>query len=197
MEFFIILFFSNIYAIFRILAWIFINNKKINNIVGFFILLLLLIQFFTACYLIYDIKFFFNFYISLIFIFYILLIIYISIKKTKTNWNINVKNNHLQWNFLDMSKSHLICIIIFYVLFVGSIIINKILNFNDNNNWYKYILISFFILQFFLFLTSFYLYNNYNYFGSLFCFYTNIFSFIIILISIYKNYKENYFTNIC
>ena len=67
------------------LAWIFINNKKINNIVGFFILLLLLIQFFTACYLIYDIKFFFNFYISLIFIFYILLIIYINIKKKKTN----------------------------------------------------------------------------------------------------------------
>ena len=132
---------------------------------------------------------FYNFYISVLILTYIIFIVYNIIRKTKINFNLDVKDNHLQWNFLNMKKSYLICIIILYVLYIGSIIVNKFLNYDEKDNkYYYYILIIFFILQFILFITSFYLYNKYNYFGSLFCFYTNIFSFVIIIISIYKNY---------
>ena len=181
---FAIFYFSIIFMQFlEFLAWIYINNVKINKIISIVMLLLLYSHLFTACLLLYDNKNLFYIYIFLLIIIYIYLIFF---RKNKTNYNINIKDNHLQWNFLNMDNKYTLLGIRLYILFIGSIIINKIINYYDKNKWYYYILIFFFINQCIFYTTSFYLYNKYNYFGSLFCFYTNIFSFIIIFFSLYK-----------
>ena len=158
--------------------WIYINNKKINKYLSIIAYILLYIQILLLLFVLYH----YDKQKSIIL--FIILFIYYFITSTKEKIKYETiigKNGSLQWNFYNTNP-----FILLYLLFCNFII--YIIYKNENNKYFKFLLLSFMILfSIFLILT---LFNHYydHVFGSIFCNYINIFSLVIIIVSIYKNY---------
>lgn len=145
--------------------WKNLDNKKMNRLLSIIGLIIILSQpFFSILALEDNNK---NKYL----VFYLFFVLYmILFESKKINFNTNVKNGHLQWNWLSPNIIHFIIYIFFLLL--------SFRNFNR-------------IPVIILLLLSIYNYYNDKTWGSMWCFWTNIiFLFYAINILIIKPYKE-------
>ena len=165
------------------LLWIYLNNDYVNNILSIFASILLKIQVLAIIFLLY----FYKKILSIILIILVLIFYYLMY-----NHNNNYKtiiNSHtktLEWLFLH-NKNKDIYITIFAYTILMTIILIMIYNYS-NNNYYKLLLAIFIILNIITFIYCWWYYFTYNTHGSIYCLSLNIFSFIIVIVSIYKNY---------
>ena len=168
------------------LIWVYLNNSKINNYLSIVGSLLLKIQPLLLLYVLYSYD------KEIIVLLILLLILYylISLILNNTNYRTIIgKNKSLQWDFLNMSQINLL----FY--YISALIILYFIYKKDNDKYFKFLLISFIVIFTISFIFTFTRHYYDNTFGSLFCFYINLFSLVIIITSIYKNY-DLYLRNI-
>lgn len=163
------------------LLWIYLNNLKINNYLSIIGSLLLKIQPLLLLYVLYSYdKEIIVLLILLVLILYYLILLILN----NTNYTTIIgKNKSLQWEFLNMSKINLL----FY--YISAVIILYFIYKKDSDKYFKFLLISFIVIFTISFIFTFTRHYYDNTFGSLFCSYINLFSLVIIIISIYKNYN--------
>ena len=161
--------------------WIFIKNKKINYYLSFIANIIIYLQLFLFTIVLY----YYNKNISYIILIIIILFILkrLLFNKTYKFETVIGSNKSLVWKFLLLSQLE------FILYFILSLFVIYIVYNNENKNkYFKFLLGIFMILFIITFIFTYLKYYNINTFGSIFCNYINIFSFIIIIVSIYKNY---------
>jgi hypothetical protein len=162
--------------------WIYINDKQLNYYLSILASILIILQPFCFIILVY----FYNKKLSLV-LFTILVFIVMKIMLFN-NYNNEIKtiigkHGSLQWNFLSLS---LFDLIIYFI--TSSITLYYAYDIEKNNKYFKFLLGAFMVLFIIFFIFTFMKYKKINTFASIFCNYINLFSFIIIIVSIYKSY---------
>lgn len=146
-------------------AWKNLNNKKINKIISYIALTLLIIQ-------IPILLFVYNINYKYIIIFIILLISIYDIMNNNINFSfVKASNGHLQWNWNKLSW-------LFWILYfgIGSFVLLK------NKKYIVYVLLLLTAL------ISYYSYYKNNTYGSVWCWTVNIISFYLIVKVFYKDF---------
>ena len=165
---YVYLFFFSIIAIqlLEYFLWKNIDNKKMNKLLSIIGLIIILSQPFFSILTLED-KNKKNKYL-LFYLFFILYIILFSLKKI--NFSTNIKNDHLQWNWLLPDIFHFI--IYFYFLLIPLTKTNK-------------------MTMILLLLLSLYNYYKDSSWASMWCYWSNIvFLFFLVTILIIKPFKE-------
>jgi len=147
-------------------AWTYYNNKKIIKIVSILGLLLIFIQIILLIYYFTD-----NKVRNYLFIFlFIFVLFFIILQLPNVNFDMTVgKNKHLIWHWLDLPIIWIIIIIIFYII--------PILHINNN--------LSILFALFMLFISIFF-YWKYKTWGTMWCYFLNLYWVFILFLIIYK-----------
>jgi hypothetical protein len=161
--------------------WKNLKNNKINNLLSRLACIIVMLQPYTLMLMIkrINIKYFL---LSLYSLFLILIYINTSLhRKNSFHTSIGI-NGHLSWEWMNYKEYEKIIVIIFILFYIFSSL------FINNSLLFLFILVSMII--------SFIQYFNYNTFGSMWCWLSNMFLlYFIINIILLQPYKE--YNNLC
>jgi len=147
-------------------AWTYYGNKKIIKILSILGLLLLLIQIILLNYYFPDKQTSKILLISIA----IFVLLFIIFQLPKVNFNMTVgKNKHLIWHWLDLPIIWLVFIIMFYI--IPLLYLNNYLS-------------TFFAI--FMLFTSIFFYWRYKTWGTMWCYFLNLYWLFLLIIIIYK-----------
>jgi len=150
-------------------AWTYYNNKKIIKILSVLGLLLLLLQIILLIYYFTHDKIRKFLFISL----GVFIILFIFLQLPYMNFDMTVgKNKHLIWHWLDLPLIWIVFILIFYII--------PLLHLNNY-------LSTFFSL--FMLITSIFFYWKYKTWGTMWCYFLNLYWIFVLIIIIYRTYE--------
>ena len=169
------------------LIWIYIKNDDINEFLSICASLLLHIQVFLIIFLLY----FYNeplFMILFASATIILILIIDNTRRSNNNYRtvVNNETKMLEWKYISKSTLQLYLFIFGYVI-LHTIIILILYNYVLKNDYFKFLLICYIIINIIANLYAVIKYYKYGVSDSIYCIFINSFSFMIIVVSIYKN----------
>jgi hypothetical protein len=149
-------------------AWTYLDNKRVITYLSIIGAFLIFLQVFLRTYFIENASHK-QLIMSLLCVFMVIYAIFI-LPTTRFNMKRGI-NGHLEWEWLNWPKLFIFCGLCFYIM-------PHVLN-------HKYI--ASIILMSMIFVTL-YFYNEYNTFGTMWCYYSNAIWLYLVFVSVYKYY---------